>query len=239
MMFQNPIALDDQRTKTTKVRQITGFSHAADMHCCAVTVDEYERAARSLPIVFIKDNNGVWTSMCMLGMKQDVNLCVDADGNWAPNTYVPAWIRSYPFTFIRQDDNTLVPALEQAAFSLDPNEGTPLYNEAGEPTEFMNAALGFLKEYHEAQVRTRRFLMHMEKHELFEQIYADLKVGEESFRLAGIYRLDEAKIAKLPADVLAELMTTGIYRLIATHLMSLSNLDTLAALYKQRSNYSA
>lgn len=76
--------------------------------------------------------------------------------------------------------------------------------------------------------------MHMEKHDLFEQIYADLKVGEESFRLSDIYRLDEGKIAKLPAEVLAELMTTGIYRLIARHLMSLSNLDTLAALYKQR-----
>lgn len=104
------------------------------MHCCAVTVDEYERAPRSLPIVFIKDNSGIWTSMCMLGIKQDVNLCVDADGNWASNIYIPAWIRSYPFTFIRQDNNTLVPALEQSAFSLDPNEGTPLYTEAGEPT---------------------------------------------------------------------------------------------------------
>ncbi|UCZ56096.1 SapC family protein [Desulfurispirillum indicum] len=233
-MFVQPMPIENQRDKDLKVTPLSTYPHAAGLHSATLAVDEYEEAAKSVPIVFTKDPaSGTMTSLCLLGIQQSRNLCVDGEGNWRTGMYIPAYVRCYPFLFM-QSGEQVVPAIDHASRAVSREHGHPLFLENGEASDFLKAVLGMLKEYHEAQKRTRRFMNHMESLDLFEEMHADLKVGNETCRLSGFSRISEEKIAQLPQDAQANLMATGLFRMIAAHLSSLHNLETFARIQQSQ-----
>src|SRR3546814_5845522 len=73
-------------------------SFAAETPFLPIVASEIVAAARSYPVLFAGDTA---QPMVVLGL-EPTNLFVE-DGRWASDCYIPAYVRRYPFTFVRTE----------------------------------------------------------------------------------------------------------------------------------------
>lgn len=72
------------------------FCHA--INALAVSVSEFTAACRDYPIVFSSPDNGAsFAPVVVLGIGDGQNLFVNAGGEWDKASYLPAFVRRYPF----------------------------------------------------------------------------------------------------------------------------------------------
>src|SRR5690606_22183616 len=95
---------------------------------------EFAVACRDYPIAFVSGDGGQsYVAMAVLGLENRRNLFATADGAWEPGTYVPAYVRRYPFCMTRvtvdgKEQPERIACVEKRA--LHP-KGEPLYDEQG------------------------------------------------------------------------------------------------------------
>ena len=65
-----------------------------------LTVTEFSAAALSYPIIFVGNDK---TPVAVMGVRQNENEYIDATGQPDPDTYLPAFVRRYPFVFMQAD----------------------------------------------------------------------------------------------------------------------------------------
>ncbi|MBB5022828.1 SapC family protein [Desulfurispira natronophila] len=226
-MYQDVRPIDPTTDSTTTVQRYENLLHTGQLHSCILATDEFEHAAKSIPILFMRHpQTKALAAISLLGLQPGRNLCLDHDGNWRAGVYLPAYIRCYPFMFMEKEGK-LLPSLDRQASVVSTGKGERLYDDQGNPTPYLQSILGLLQEFHNAQVRTRQFIQHMEKLDVLESMTMDVNAAGEKFRLANFIRISEQKLAKIPEQQQAYLIQSGLYRIIAAHLMSLNNLKHL------------
>jgi hypothetical protein len=170
--------------------------------------------------------------MALLGLRQNENLFVDADGQWAANTYVPAFVRRYPFVLAEKpageegDDFTVF--LDEAYEGFGSDEGERLFKEDGTDSEMLKNAVNFLGEFQQHVGRTQWFMEQVRKHDLLEPRNIRLEKDGKAINLNGLYVVSEEKLRKLDAKTAQEFLQEGVFGWIYAHLLSLSNIDRVA-----------
>src|SRR5690606_14214931 len=98
------------------------------------------------PIVFAA---GDGFPVAVLGLDRD-NSFVSGD-TWAEGTYIPAYVRRYPFVFVDRSNDSFVLAIDRAAPHLveGGDIGEPLFAD-GEPTGLVTNILDFCRDFHSA-----------------------------------------------------------------------------------------
>src|SRR5262249_47753084 len=84
------------------MRERIGYGFARDSHAVLLKGSEFEVAARHFPIVFPPAPQAA--ALCVLGVRRGANLFVDRAGDWRPGSYLPAYVRRYPFIFHESAD---------------------------------------------------------------------------------------------------------------------------------------
>jgi hypothetical protein len=221
-----------------KVRGADKIPEVAKNHAIPAAVDEFTLLARHYPIIFATGDNPV--PLALMGLSEGANLFVNEDGQPLDrNIYIPAYIRRYPFLLAK-----LRPDGDELSLCFDPTagvvgefeEGDPLFDEKGEPSEATNAILQFCEQFEAAGQRTAAFIEDLKKSGL-------LMEGEVAIEVAGapqpyIYRgfqmVDEQKLRELPGDKLRKYNQNGMLPLIYAHLISLSLIRELFARQMQQ-----
>ena len=97
LFYQRPVVLNRQSHRSLKVKNTTpNFTFARQTNSVPIAGVEFARAALEYPIVFAGPSPDKILPAVLLGIRENENLFVDADGKWA-NAYIPAFIRRYPF----------------------------------------------------------------------------------------------------------------------------------------------
>jgi hypothetical protein len=69
------------------------------LHAVPLGASEFALALRDYPIVFLQQAaDAPLEAVAILGMHEGQNLFVMPDGRWDRRTYIPAFIRRYPFS---------------------------------------------------------------------------------------------------------------------------------------------
>ena len=97
IFYEHPVALNRAEHKDLRLKSVPNMKFAMNTHSVPLTAVEFGLAARDLLIVFAGTDAASAGPIALLGLRQNENLYVDASGQWAPNTYVPAFVRRYPF----------------------------------------------------------------------------------------------------------------------------------------------
>ena len=71
------------------------FEFARKSRALPLTLSEIASAQKHFPIVFSDLDNPV--PLAVVGTLDDVNLFIDEQGQWERETYIPAYVRCYPF----------------------------------------------------------------------------------------------------------------------------------------------
>ena len=231
LFYERPVPLNRTQHKNLRIKSLPNFKFAQKVHSVPLTGVEFPAAARDLPILFAGTSVDDAGPMALLGLRQDENLFVDADGRWLPNTYIPAFIRRYPFVLAEKpagepgDDFTVF--LDEGYQGFSDSEGERLFKDDGTDSQTLTNAVSFLGEFQQHVGRTRWFMEQLRKHQLLEPRNIRLQKEGVSVNLSGLFTVNEDKLRQLDEKTAHEFLREGVFGWVYAHLLSLPNLDRL------------
>ncbi len=201
------------------------------VNALVLSFSEFNAAARDYPIVFVSSDSGdTYSPVIVLGLADAQNLFVDAGGEWDSTTYLPAFVRRYPFCISRlnvegEPRNEKVVCIATAY--LDPH-GLPLFSEEGKPTSQWLVAERLLEEY-ENDLETTAQMCAIFKHmDLFSPFTFQVTQDDvPGLKLQGMHRIDEQKLCALTPANHKALVIKGFMSKIYAHIHSLENFARL------------
>lgn len=200
---------------------------AADAAFVPIVAAEFARAGQSYPVVFASPGA---VPVAVLGLEQR-NLFV-REGQWANETYVPAYVRRYPFGFVATEEpGSFILAIDAGSDRVteDGEAGLALF-EDGEPAERTRQALAFCDAYQAESEATRAFAEALKAHDLLIERRADATLPDgRTFGLQGFQIVDPAKFAALDDATVLDWHKNGWLALVHFHLASLERFQTLVA----------
>ncbi|WP_447725162.1 SapC family protein [Sphingomonas koreensis] len=200
---------------------------AADAAYVPIVAAEFARAGQSYPVVFAMPGA---VPVAVLGLEER-NLFV-REGQWARETYVPAYVRRYPFGFIAAaEPDSFILAIDAGSDRVveDGEAGLALF-EAGEPAERTQQALAFCDAYQAESEATRAFAEALKAHDLLIERRADATLPDgRTFGLQGFQIVDAVKFAALDDATVLDWHKRGWLALVHFHLASLERFQLLIA----------
>ncbi|TAL74751.1 MAG: multidrug transporter [Rhodanobacter sp.] len=244
IFYERPVPLNRTEHKDLRLKPVPNMKFALTAHSVPLTGVEFGLAARDLPIVFAGNTLEDAGPVALLGLRQNENLFVDAAGQWAPNIYIPAFVRRYPFVLAEkpagQEGDDFAVFLDEGYEGFGKTEGDRLFNEDGTDTELLTRAVGFLGEFQQHVARTRAFMQQLRQHNLLEPRNMSLRKGAPEdpnghvINLNGLFVVNEDKLRELDEKTAKEFLHEGVLGWIYAHLMSLNNVDRLGQRLSQR-----
>jgi hypothetical protein len=232
LFYERPVPLNRNQHKDLRLKGVQNLKFAAGVHSVPLTGVEFAPAARDLPILFAGSGVEDAGPMALLGLRQNENLFVDGEGQWAPNTYIPAFVRRYPFVLAEkpagQEGDDFTVFLDEAYEGFGESEGERLFKEDGSDSEMLANAVGFLGEFQQHVARTQWFMAQLRKHELLEPQSIRLQKDGRSLTLNGLFVVSEERLRKLDEKTAHEFLREGVFGWIYAHLVSLANIDRVA-----------
>lgn len=234
LFYTNPTPLDKEQHAKLALKENFGFGFTAGVNAVPVNLIEMPQICHFYPIAFSPDGNA--TPVAILGLRDNENLFLNADNSWVEETYIPAYIRRYPFIFseipgndrltlcIDNDKNVVEKGGEQAFFDKD-----------GNPTDLSNNALEFCKSYHAAAQQTAEFSKALSDSGLLVQREAQVNVADgKRINFSGFHIVDEQKLASLDDKTFLEWREKGWLPFIYAHLFSGAQWQRLTILLNGR-----
>ncbi len=232
LFYERPVPLNRTLHKDLRVKTLTSFKFAHKVHSVPLTGVEFPIAARDLPILFAGTSVDDAVPLALLGLRADENLFIDADGQWMPNSYIPAFIRRYPFVLaekpVGQEGDDFTVFLDEGYEGFNNVEGERLFKDDGSDSEMLAKAVSFLGEFQQHVARTRWFMEQLRKHQLLEPRNIRLQKEGKSLNLNGLFVINEDKVRQLDEQTAHEFLREGVLGWIYAHLLSLANIDRIA-----------
>jgi hypothetical protein len=224
-LFYNSLSpLSSSAHATYKTRSAETAPFLASNHAVPITIDEFVAAGRHYPIVFSAGDNPV--PLALMGLNEGINTFVDEEGKLLGETYVPAYIRRYPFMLAKTSPNA-----EELSLCFDPDsglvgeyeDGNPLFQD-GQVSETTTAILKFCEEFELSAQRTTAFVKELQDSKMLMDGEASVQVNgmEQPFIYRGFQMVQEEKFRELRGDELRKMNQNGMLPLIMAHLFSLS-----------------
>src|SRR5688572_17101741 len=227
LMYRALEPLNSTQHSKMKVRSNYTIPQLGKTHAVPVTVDEFGLAQRYYPIVFTIGENPV--PIALMGLNEGVNVFLDEEGRPIDkSTYMPAYIRRYPFLLAR-----LRPDSDELSLCFDPTSGAVGEFDEGEalfdgdqPSEATKAVLQFCEQFETAGQRTAAFIQELKNSDLLMdgEVAIQPEGAPQPFVYRGFRMVDEEKLRELRGDELRKMNQSGLLALIYAHLFSLSQI---------------
>lgn len=232
VLYRRPAILDAIRFGKKKLASATDFSFAQGANSVPVTVVEFPMAQRHFPIVFTQEQTPL--PMAVLGARRGRNEFIDARGRWRSHTYVPAYIRRYPFMFLENKlvggDVQYVLCIDEESPLVSERKGEPLYDAKGGPGEVLRRATEMCAAFQGHYNLTVEFGRALRSCDLLVPNETGARIAPAgSAPLRGFSTIDEARFKDLDGATLADWNRRGWLQLVYGHLLSLLNWHELFA----------
>ncbi|MGF1545250.1 MAG: SapC family protein [Parvularculaceae bacterium] len=203
------------------------FGFVSSVRAVPLTVSEIAAAARDYPVVFLSAEEPA--PMAVVGLVDEENLFVDEEGRWDNLTYVPGYVRRYPFSVAREESGDRAAIVIDAAFPGLVADGELRLFENGEPTDYTKEAIEFSKRYEQDRMVGGQALEMIKKFDLIANQTAQYTPNgaSEPQPFAQYFGIDEQKLRDLPDDQHMELRRTNLLPVLYAQLMSMGNWRSL------------
>jgi len=230
LFYRNMVPLNSEQHGSFGLKTHDSFGFARGTHAVPVTVDEFPLVQRHYPIVFTTDEPGV--PLALVGLREGENLFIDAEGQWRPRTYVPAYVRRHPFMLARlQPDAEVLSLVFDDSYGLVSPESDNRLFDGSEPSETTRNVLRFCEEFEAAIARTRGFMEEVGKLGLLMDGQASIQNPDmaQPANFSGFRMIDEKKLQNIRGDQARRMVQNGMMGLIYAHLFSLAQMRELFA----------
>lgn len=234
LFYNNPMPLDAQKHSAKSLKPSFGFNFTKTVNAVPINVIEMPQICHAYPIAFSPDGSA--TPVAIMGLRDEENLFLGDDGQWLEDTYIPAYIRRYPFIFSELPDSdqlTLCVDMDDAV--IEDNGTQPFFDTDGKPTDLANNALEFCKSYHAAAQQTVAFSKALAEANILVDREAELNIaGGKKIKFSGFQIIDEEKLSALDDKTFLKLREDGWLPFIYAHLFSGAQWQRMTRLVNDR-----
>lgn len=205
LFYQNPVALDKTVHGDLSVASQLSFGFTRHINAVPITLVELPHIMPFFPIAFSVAAPA--SPLAVLGLRNQENLFLDENGNWLENTYIPAYIRRYPFIFAKDPNrpDQLALCVDDADGILQKNNDNPLFDADGNLGKATQNALDFCRAYQVEAEKTLEFSTALEQSDILTDRHAEIRINENQvITLSGFRQIDETKFNTLPKEIIAE-----------------------------------
>jgi len=228
MFYRRPEPLSLERHRDLGVKQIPApFSFLRQAHAVPITVSEFGVAATCYPIIFVGNDK---TPVAVMGVRQNENEYVDANGVPDPDAYLPAFARRYPFVFAADPKSERLLLCVDTEAQMVSNQPDVKFFEGEQASQFTQDAIEFCKEFERQRRATADFVKMIRDMDLFEQKTVAFQPrdtqGNEvgpSQKVADYWAISEERLNALAPEKYLELRNNGALGACYAHLVSLLN----------------
>jgi len=230
-MFEKLVPVNKEQHAAKKIKQIEGFAFASQFHIASLMTHEFVRAAAIYPVVFIEDKEqDEFRPVALMGLDSGENLFVDESGKWQAS-YIPAIIRRYPFALARTDqEGQFTVCIDEGSALVSEEEGRPLFNESGEPTEVLENVKRYLGELQQMDQVTRAFCKYLSENNMLTPLNMRVRDNDRIKNIAGCYVINEERLNNLSDERFVEMRNRRYLPAIYAHLVSLAQIERLVTL---------
>lgn len=228
LIYETAVPVSSGRHGKASVEVGASYTFTRHVNSIPLMAVEFPQASADYAIVFAANGDGV-LPVVILGARQNENLYLDETDQWKAS-YIPAFVRRYPFVFSTGDDGkTFTLCVDEAFQGLNYlGRGRALFDAEGKPTEYVDGVLKFLQEYRVQYMRTEAFCKKLKEHDLLEPMQAQFTMADgEKMALTGFSVVNRAKLKALSDEVLGELARSDELELVYLHLQSMRNFTAL------------
>lgn len=222
LFYQQPVPVTSERHGSKKLPEPPRYGFAAGTNAIPVNIDEFGPAARHYPILFAVGGDPF--PIVLLGVRSEENLFIDAEGQWESGSYIPAYVRRYPFLFMTESGtDRLILCLDEKAEGLEAPEGRPFY-EGGEAGPVLKEALNFCAAFHRRHQETLQFARALAERDLLLERAAQVTLNNgETMSLKGFSIINSEKLDQIPNKLFLDWRRKGWLPLIYAHMLSLQS----------------
>lgn len=233
LLYKNPQPLHPEQHKGLKLNLESGFGFARETNSVPLVIEEFGATCRDYVIVFSTGEQAM--PLVVLGVQPTHNAYVNAQGQWSADTYIPAYVRRYPFIFSENDGSEdLTLCVDVDAASVSQGEGVAFFDDKNEASDLTRQGLEFCKNFHIQLQQTREFCDALQAADLLMDQQANITLAEgETQNLSGFRIVDEQKFRQLPLETLQKFHERGWLGLIYAHLISTGSMGKLVVQLKQ------
>ena len=208
--------------------------HGADygdaVMCCVTVPDEFRRVQNEYPILFrLNPERDSFTALAMFGFEDGENLFLE--GNRWDARYRPLAMAIQPLLIGRPapDSDERQVHIDMASPRIaGEGEGIALFDEAGQPSEYLNRAIEQLGQLDGGYARSGDFFTAVARYDLLEPLAVEVPLVDGSRnRLVGFHTINEDRLRDLDSAALADLHGAGHLMPIFMAVASMSNFDDL------------
>ncbi|WP_435106570.1 SapC family protein [Arhodomonas sp. AD133] len=231
IFYQNIIPLDREQHRDLRVRNRPGYApQARETHYVPLGGAEFFQAARDYPIVFSGEGDTLGP-VALLGLREGENLFLDDHDQWRGGVHLPAFVRRYPFILADNGEGSgFSIGVDEDSEVLSRAEGDPLFTDDGEYSEALNGYIRLMQEFYQDMQRTRALTQRLVDLDVLVERAVEIGAPDgRTFQLGGLKFVDEQRLAGLSDEQLVALQRDGYLGRVYAHLVSVGNLQRLAA----------
>ena len=229
LFFRRVVGVNPATHPGLRLDRTTGFGFAAHAQSVPLGLAEIELAAQHYPILFTSGAEPM--PVALLGLREGENVYVAPTGDWLIDSYVPAYVRAFPFIFVQDPaSQSLFVAMEPDAAAFNTGKGVPLFEDK-QPTPALNEAIAFCTALREAVAAATVFGRALDAAGLLEaeEATVNFKSGGVA-RVRGFKLVKPDRLARLDDDVFLDWRRMGWLAAIYAHLYSAGRWERLIAL---------
>jgi len=233
LFYKNVVPLNKDLHANLKLKASSNASYALNTTVIPIVASEFVEISKHMPIAFLRLEDGGLLPVALVGFPNQKNVFLDANQNWV-TSYVPAFVRRYPFIFAETGPDQLTLCLDMDYSGLNETEGQALFETVAgnvEPSQFVNNALQMVSEYQRQHILTTGFAKKLDALGVLVESTAKANLPNgEAVELSGFLVVDLDKLRQISDETIKELFLTGELELIYAHLHSLGNILELLRL---------
>ncbi len=211
-------------------------SFCANVAAIPLTASEIPAAVKDYPVVFLSEEEPM--PLAVVGLIDQTNLFVDENGQWASDTYIPGYVRRYPFAIANETGGDRLAIVIDTAYDGIVSGGeTPLFEDSN-PSPATQQAIEFCKAYETDRRMTEQFMELIKSTGLVRgQAAQYTPKGETSPKpFAQYFGIDEKGLGELSDEKFLELRKNNVLPFLYAQLMSLGNWRSLLMRRARRFN---
>ncbi|RYX89678.1 MAG: SapC family protein [Comamonadaceae bacterium] len=240
IFYERPVIINREHHRDMRLGPPPDMRYAAGSNSFLMAATESVHAMRDYPVLFVGSPDGKFTMAVLTGLKTDENLFVSPeDGTWRAGTYVPAFVRRYPFVLVDAPEGQDMQIAGDASCAWldlrgEHKDWPRLLQDNGENTREMDELAVFLVRFHEGMKESREFATHLHSLGLLVPRWIKVQNGKVTSSMENFFVVDEARLKALDPDVTKDLTVRGYMGWIHFHLASLENVQKLARMADER-----
>jgi hypothetical protein len=235
-LFERPVALNRNNHKDLHIFPIENhFAFSSHFNALPLVATEMMDAAKDYPIVFLNSDEDRFGMAVLVGLRDKENLMVDDKGRWTRGSYVPAFVRQYPFVLVTDESNQqLTVCLDEVYEGLSKEKGQKLFDENGNESEYLKNVLHFMRAVHDESQKTIEFAKRLKELGLLVPKVIHIDPPGIKQTVEGFWVVDAQKLNGIDDARVLELHHSGYLTWIYAHLISLGTLPNLVNRLEQR-----